>query len=131
MLLFNGIDDDFFSFFNRGLELNNNIGSHSWKSLDDKYVLRVNAPGFTEDNVKVNVLPYGNYHKINVSGNVDENDEYGFKNKSSFAFEEYLLNVDTEKIKANIKNGVLTVVVPKIKHEKELKQGQEIKVLPG
>lgn len=120
--------DPFFSSFFDGIDRAHN--TRKWTDLGDKYVLRMNVPGYAEEDINIKVLPVDNhYSKIHISGKVDREDEFGMRTTGSFTVDEYLHNTDPEKVVATLKNGQLTVVAEKKETKPELPEGKEVKVL--
>ena len=125
--MFDLVNDSFFSNFFRDLD---SKSVNRWSSLEDKYVLKLNVPGYTEDDikVKVNVVDH-NYTKVSVSGKVNKKDEFGFNVNGSFSVEDYLFNIDEENVSATLKNGQLSLVALKKKTVPKLSESKEVKVL--
>ncbi|XAR70452.1 hypothetical protein NMG60_11027305 [Bertholletia excelsa] len=81
---------------------------------NDALYLRIDMPGLDKDNVKVSVEQ--NTLIIRGEGEKEsEEDEYGPRYSSRIDLPQNLYKID--QIKAEMKNGVLKVVVPKVKEE--------------
>ncbi|KAH6829204.1 HSP20-like chaperones superfamily protein [Perilla frutescens var. hirtella] len=84
------------------------------REMDDGLHLRVDMPGLGKEDVKVSVEQ--NTLTIKGEGKKEfEDDEYGRRYTSRIDLPEKLYK--TNEIKAEMKNGVLKVFVPKIKEE--------------
>ncbi|EOA36232.1 hypothetical protein CARUB_v10010182mg [Capsella rubella] len=102
------------------------------KEQDDCYKLRYEVPGLTKDDVKITVddgvLVIKGEHKTEEEKGSPEEDEY-WSSKSYGYYNTSLSLPDdakVEEIKAELKNGVLNVVIPRT--EKPKKDVQEISV---
>ncbi|XP_010479767.1 PREDICTED: 26.5 kDa heat shock protein, mitochondrial [Camelina sativa] len=102
------------------------------KEQDDCYKLRYDVPGLTKDDVKITVddgvLVIKGEHKAEEEKGSPEEDEY-WSSKSYGYYNTSLSLPDdakVEEIKAELKNGVLNVVIPRT--EKPKKNVQEISV---
>jgi HSP20 family protein len=95
---------------------------------DDGTCLTLDVPGFSKDDVSVEVK-HGNYLIIKGSYNDKQVNEFG-KRKTNKRFEKvYQLRetgVDSEKVKASLKDGVLSVFIPK--KEEQLPKGKKIPI---
>lgn len=88
----------------------------------DNYNIKLDVPGFNENNLKVEVKN----RYLTVSGTVEKNEEKKderciVKERSYGSFKrEFLLpdDVDTENIDAKLENGVLNIIVKKSEKEK-------------
>jgi len=89
---------------------------------DDKYVVTADVPGFTKDNMNVEI----ENNILTISGKVDDrtetrDTERGFVRRErrcgafrrSFRLPE---EVDPDKVKASFTNGVLQIEIPKTHH---------------
>ncbi|KAJ4917844.1 26.5 kDa heat shock protein [Raphanus sativus] len=102
------------------------------KEQDDCYKLRYEVPGLTKDDVKITVdngiLMIKGEHKAEEEEGSPEDDEhwssrsYGYYNTSLSLPDD----AKVEEIKAELKNGVLNVVIPRMEMRK--KDVQEISV---
>ncbi|CAN1122954.1 15.7 kDa heat shock protein, peroxisomal [Linum perenne] len=102
-----------------------------WLESPTAHIFKINVPGFSKEDIKVQ-LQEGNVLLVNVGGD-EKRDEAPAKDavwhvaergtsKGGFSREiELPENVKVDQIKAQVENGVLTVVVPKdnsTKHQK-------------
>ena len=128
--MFDLLRDPFFSgFFDEIENVSKMQRANQWKDVGEKYALRINVPGYTEEDININVLPVDNlYNKITISGKVNRQDEIGHSS-GSFEMTEYLFNINPEKITATLKNGQLTIVAEKKDTKPALPEGKEVKVL--
>ncbi|XP_010545767.1 PREDICTED: 26.5 kDa heat shock protein, mitochondrial [Tarenaya hassleriana] len=90
------------------------------KEEDDCYKLRYEVPGLTKDDVKITVedgiLKIRGEHKAEEQeGDPEEDEEFWSEKRYGYHSTSLALPEDAkvDEIKAEIKNGVLTVVVPK------------------
>lgn len=97
---------------------------------DKDVIVEINVPGFKKEDIKISLQD--NYLK--VEGRIDEEKEDKNKNywrkeikKGSFVRVIPLpREVDVKKAKANLKDGVLKVTLPKLEETKDF--GEEIKI---
>lgn len=94
------------------------------KENDDHYLFLVDLPGISKEDIKISVE--NNYLKISVSTNKESEDKGdGFIRKErstgSFLRKYYVGNIKTEDLSASYKDGVLSLVIPKINKESEIK----------
>ncbi|MGM0431438.1 MAG: Hsp20/alpha crystallin family protein [Spirochaetota bacterium] len=97
------------------------------RETDSEYVLEAEIPGYSEDNVDVNV----DNHVLHISSKKEEDRTEGgedkgyvLKERKSYSFDRSFVlpeNVDEDKIKGTFKNGILTLTMPK-KEEKKPKK---------
>lgn len=81
--------------------------------LNDKYVLYVDVPGFSQEDLNINVTQLdANYSKLSIIGNIEKEDEYGRQSKR-IKQEKYLYKINPEGIAATVKNGLLTIAIEK------------------
>ena len=91
---------------------------------NDRYEVEVELPGFSSEEVSMQVkehtLIIKSTDKLNVA-DAEEGKKYLYKeNNAKGTFERQLIvpdDADESKIKASMKNGMLTVVVPKKEEE--------------
>lgn len=134
-VLFPTYNDDFFgrnslsSFFSDGADYS--VPAVNIKENDKNFEIEVAAPGLNKEDFKVNlektILTVSSEKAINTDAEQDNfmRKEFSYNLFSrSFSIPE---TIDTEKIKASHKNGVLKIELPKLE-EAKLKHKQEIKI---
>ncbi len=92
------------------------------KDIDGNLNIRAEVPGFTAENLKVSVEP----NKVTIKGETEEKNEKKDKNtlytewKSNKIFRTFDLphRVEADKANATIKDGVLTLMIPKVAETK-------------
>ncbi|KAL5575700.1 hypothetical protein UlMin_017399 [Ulmus minor] len=100
------------------------------KEQDDLYKLRFDVPGLTKEDVKITVddgvlTIKGEHKEEGEEGSDDEfwsSSSYGYYNTSLMLPED----AKADEIKAELKDGVLTVIIPR--SEKPKKDAKEVKV---
>lgn len=115
----NFFDGDFFPVFpNR----NGSVPAVNIKEDDKNYILNLAVPGIERKDLKIEI----NEDVLSISSetrNESEESKDGYKRKE-FSYSEFCRsfylpeNVDREKIEANYKDGILSVVLPKQEEEK-------------
>ncbi|MCX7985810.1 MAG: Hsp20/alpha crystallin family protein [Bacteroidales bacterium] len=97
----------------------------------DEYRIEVAAPGLDKDDFKVNIEDDTLTISANKEVKKEEKDETYTRREFSYTSFSRSFNlpdtVDSEKIKAEHKNGVLTIYVPK-KEEVKKKLSREVKI---
>ena len=96
---------------------------------DNKYHIEMDVPGFKKEDLKINLE--NNYLTIKAEKKnevKDDSKKYIRRERSYSKFERsiYLGDADEDNISAEYKNGILTIVVPKM-DEKKSKKYIEIK----
>ena len=96
---------------------------------DNKYHIEMDVPGFKKEDLKINLE--NNYLTIRAEKKnevKDDSKKYIRRERSYSKFERsiYLGDADEEKIDAEYKDGILTIVVPK-QDEKKSKKYIEIR----
>lgn len=119
--LFNLIDRDFFNSNIRGENLlNDNYLNHSTiEVLDKEYLITLAIPGFTKEQIKLELN--GNLLTISAE-NKEQSDENNTKKNISSKFRQVIsLNNDIERdsIKSSLKDGILTISIPRTQQEGE------------
>lgn len=119
--LFNLIDRDFFNSNIRGGNLlNDNYLNHSTiEVLDKEYLITLAIPGFTKEQIKLELN--GNLLTISAE-NKEQSDENNTKKNISSKFRQVIsLNNDIERdsIKSSLKDGILTISIPRTQQEGE------------
>lgn len=99
----------------------------------DNYVIDIDLPGFDKKNIKIDITD--GYLTINAKVNNEENDNkkgkyirkeryYGECSRSFYIGDE----VKPENVKANFKNGILTLEVPKVENKGKLPEKKYIEI---
>ena len=106
------LDDMFNDFLTRDV---NNFKCDIYEK-EGKYFIEMDTPGFTKDDVVIECDR--GYLTINVSKNIESKDDdknYIRRERSSKEVSRsfYVGDIDTDAIKANFKNGILIIEVPK------------------
>ncbi len=91
------------------------------RETDKEYILEADLPGFTKDDVKIKVKD--NYLILSAEKKQEiEEEKEGYIRKErtygSLRRSFFLENVKEDEISAKFENGVLTIVLPKVKKEK-------------
>jgi HSP20 family molecular chaperone IbpA len=119
--LFNLIDRNFFNSHIRGVNLlNDNYLNHSTiEVLDKEYLITLTIPGFTKEQIKLELN--GNILTISAE-NKEQSDENNTKKNISSKFKQVIsLNNDIERdsIKSSLKDGILTISIPRTQQKGE------------
>lgn len=119
--LFNLIDRDFFnSHIRRDSLVNDNYLNHSTiEVLDKEYLITLVIPGFTKEQIKLELN--GNILTISAE-NKEQSDENDTKKNINSKFRQVIsLNNDIERdsIKSSLKDGILTISIPRIQQKGE------------
>ena len=128
----NGLDvfDEVFMdpFFN---EKENKIMKTDIKEKDGNYVLEVDVPGYNKENIQIEL------HEGYITVTATHNEEKEDKNAKYLKRERFTgmcsrnyyvgENVKEEDVKANFKNGILTITFPK-EPEKKVEQKKYIQI---
>ena len=122
--LFNSIDQNFFNYRNHMNNLLNNsysMNRSTIKALDNEYLITLTVPGFIKDQIKIDLN--GNILTIwaESSNKTEESDN---KKDISSTFKQVIsLNNDIERnsIKSSLKEGILTINIPRIQQKIEPK----------
>ena len=99
----------------------------------DNYVIDIDLPGFDKKNIKIDITD--GYLTINAKVNNEDNETkkgkyirkeryYGECSRSFYIGDE----VKPENVKANFKNGILTLEVPKIENKGKLPEKKYIEI---
>ena len=123
--------DDFFrdDFFNKK---ENNLMKTDIKECKDKYVIEMDLPGYSKDNINISLND--GYLSISAKVEREENDSeeekfvrkerfYGECSRSFYVGDD----IDESDIDAEFKNGILKIDVPK-KEEKKEKETKYIEI---
>ena len=131
MLMPKIFDDDFFrnDFFDRKDRMNFNLMKTDIREDDKSYLLEVDLPGYSKDDIKIDITD--GYLTINAKVEKEDNDE----NKNYVRRERFTGEVSRsfyvgddikeEEVKASFKNGILTLEVPKLSLEDKKKDKKE------
>ncbi len=126
-LLEDMFDDPFFT------RRENKLMSTDIEEKDDSYVIDIDLPGYSKENIKIKVED--GYLTVNAktSSSNDENKKgryvrkeryFGECSRSFYVGEE----IETEDVKAKFKDGILELVVPKKEEKKELKEAKYVQI---
>ncbi|MCS7005608.1 MAG: Hsp20/alpha crystallin family protein [Cytophagales bacterium] len=115
----NSFFDDFFSkdFF-KVAQLGTSIPALNISEKDKSYELELAAPGFSKDDFKIE-LKENRYLTISSEKKEEKEEKTDKYTKKEFNFSSFSRqvvlpeNVETEKIKAEYKNGILKISIPK------------------
>ena len=119
-------DDDFF----RGKE--KNLMRTDIRTNDNEYILDIDLPGFDKDNIDLSLRNGNLIIKAKCETNNDANEDkyirkerfYGECSRSFYVGED----IKEEDIKANFKNGILKIRIPKIEENRELNEPKKINI---
>ena len=82
------------------------------KQTETGYAVKVEVPGFDKENIKVSYTrPYLMVHA--EQGSETQAGEYAPITKRTYSYKVYLPDVDVNSIDTALKNGVLTLTLPK------------------
>ena len=103
---------------------------------DNGYAVEVAAPGMTKDDFNVHLDEDGNISITmeKKSENKEENKKNGHYLRREFSYSKFQQtmilpdNVDKEKISASVKDGVLTIDLPKLPKEEPVKRTKQIEI---
>ena len=118
------------TFLGRVDEESGDIPAVNIKEENDKFVLEMAAPGMKKDDFQINLDNY----QLTISSEKSEKNE---EKKDNYTRREFMYStfsrsftlpktIDIDKIKADYKNGILTVILPK--KEEEAKLTKQIKI---
>ena len=118
------IDDIFESFFKdddmlvgprSNIMTRKRIAMSKWDEDKDQMLIMIEAPGFKKDDIKIEA----NGDLIEIYGEIsDEGLKEIFSNKFSYNIKRD--DLDTNKVKAKLEDGILKIIIPK-KEEKKKK----------
>lgn len=134
MLMPKIFDDDFFrdDFFDRKDRMNYNLMKTDIKEDDNSYLLEVDLPGYSKDDIKIDVTD--GYLTINAKvEKEDKDDGKNYVRRERFTGEvsrSFYVGEDIkeDEIKAKFKNGILTLEVPKVSLEDKNKDKKYIEI---
>jgi len=118
------------NFLGRVDETSGDIPAVNIKEENDKFVLELAAPGMKKDDFKINLDNY----QLTISAETknEKKEKEGNYTRREFVFNSFSRSftlpktIDIDKIKADYKNGVLDIVLPK--KEEEAKLTKQIKI---
>ena len=134
MLMPKIFDDDFFrdDFFDRKDRMNYNLMKTDIREDDKSYLLEVDLPGYSKDDIKIDITD--GYLTINAKVEKEDNEDNknyvrrerftGEVSRSFYVGE----NIKEEEVKASFKNGILTLEVPKLSLEDKKKDKKYIEI---
>ncbi|MBQ9019016.1 MAG: Hsp20/alpha crystallin family protein [Bacilli bacterium] len=134
MLMPKIFDDDFFrdDFFDRKDRMNYNLMKTDIREDDNSYLLEVDLPGYNKDDIKIDITD--GYLTINAKVEKENNDEKkNYVRRERFTGEvsrSFYVGDDIkeDEVKANFKNGILTLEVPKLSLEDKNKDKKYIEI---
>ena len=103
---------------------------------DNGYAVEVAAPGMTKDDFNVHLDEDGNISITmeKKSENKEENKKNGHYLRREFSYSKFQQtmvlpdNVDKDKISASVKDGLLTIDLPKLPKEEPVKRSKQIEI---
>lgn len=134
MLMPKIFDDDFFrdDFFDRKDRMNFNLMKTDIREDENSYLLEVDLPGYSKDDIKIDITD--GYLTINAKVEKENNDEKkNYVRRERFTGEvsrSFYVGDDIkeDEVKANFKNGILTLEVPKLSLEDKKKDKKYIEI---
>ena len=120
-------------FFKESERLSHPLMKTDIKETEDSYIIDVDLPGFDKKDIQIDVE--NGYLNINAKRDDSKDEEdngkfirreryYGECSRSFYIGD----NVEAEDIKANFKNGILTLEVPKVDSEKKLPDKKYVEI---
>ena len=134
MLMPKIFDDDFFrdDFFDRKDRMNYNLMKTDIREDDKSYLLEVDLPGYSKDDIKIDITD--GYLTINAKvEKEDKEDNKNYVRRERFTGEvsrSFYVgeNIKEDEVKASFKNGILTLEVPKLSLEDKKKDKKYIEI---
>lgn len=125
--VFNELDRDF---FNDTMQVNS--CRTDIRDAGDKYVMESELPGFDRDDISIDIKDSYLVISAERKKSSDENNKDNKYIRRERSYSSYkrsfdISDVDSENINAEYKNGVLTVDLPKKKHEEPVSRRLEIR----
>ena len=134
MLMPKIFDDDFFrdDFFDRKDRMNFNLMKTDIREDDKSYLLEVDLPGYSKDDIKIDITD--GYLTINAKVEKEDKDESktyvrrerftGEVSRSFYVGDD----IKEDEVKASFKNGILTLEVPKLSLEDKKQDKKYIEI---
>lgn len=127
---FDLFDDFFDDGFFRGKE--KNLMRTDIRTNDNEYILDIDLPGFDKENIDLSLRNGNLIIKAKCETNNDANEDkyirkerfYGECSRSFYVGED----IKEEDIKAEFKNGILKIRIPKIEENRELNEPKKINI---
>ena len=127
---FDLFDDFFDDGFFRGKE--KNLMRTDIRTNDNEYILDIDLPGFDKENIDLSLRNGNLIIKAKCETNNDANEDkyirkerfYGECSRSFYVGED----IKEEDIKAEFKNGILKIRIPKIEENKKLNEPKKINI---
>lgn len=123
--------DDFFndSFFTRA---ESKIMKTDIKEKDGQYELRMDLPGYDKENIKIHIEDGYLYVDASMSKHIEEEKEGKYLHQERYVGEcsrSFYVGHDVKEsdIKANLKNGILMISIPK-KEQERVKEKKYISI---
>jgi len=110
-LLFNPFYKDFFTHQNHS----------TIKVLDKEYLITLDLPGFTKEQVKIELNENILTIKAENFENANEDDGKNHINKQLKQVIRLNNDIEPDAIKSSLENGILTITIPRIQHKPETK----------
>ena len=134
MLMPKIFDDDFFrdDFFDRKDRMNFNLMKTDIREDDKSYLLEVDLPGYSKDDIKIDITD--GYLTINAKVEKEDNeDKKNYVRRERFTGEvsrSFYVGEDIkeDEVKASFKNGILTLEIPKLSLEDKKKDKKYIEI---
>ena len=103
------------------------------KEKDDKYLIDIDLPGYSKENIKIEVEDGYLTVQASMDSNKEEKEEGKFVRKERYmgsCSRSFYVGdeVKSEDIKASFKNGTLKIEVPKKEEKKELPEKKYIEI---
>jgi HSP20 family protein len=103
------------TFFEREISKDRSV---KFLEKDEKYLIYLKVPGLTKDDISISLKD--DLLTIKYEKEKNENDEFSFTNsfKKSYFIPD---DISEEDIRANVKNGILEIILPKSKEKNKEK----------
>lgn len=123
--VFNDLDRDFFSDTMQINSCRTDI-----RDAGDKYIMEAELAGFDRDDINIDIKDSYLVISAERKNSSDDKDKKYIRRERSYSSYKRsfdVSDVDTENVNAEYKNGVLTIDLPKKKHEDPVSRRLEIK----